>query len=49
MTDTPLSFYVDKINAGINFKFMRIGDGEMWCYSGIKKDIGRGEHNVFPG
>jgi hypothetical protein len=47
ITDTPLSFYVDKINSNENFKFLRFGDGELLCYAGIRKSIGRGEHDVW--
>lgn len=48
IVDTTLQFYVDKIKNGENFKFLRIGDGELLCYAGIRKTIGRGEHDVWP-
>lgn len=44
----PLQWYVDRILSKKNFRFLRIGDGEMWCYSGLKKRIAKGEHNVLP-
>jgi len=32
--DEPLSFYVDLINSGKNFKFLKFGDGEFYCIRG---------------
>lgn len=44
----PLSFYVEKINTNEPFKFLRFGDGEWYIVKGDPKDIGKGEHQVFP-
>jgi len=43
-----LQFFIDKIQNGEPFRFLRFGDGEFWCANGEKKMIGKNEHGVFP-
>lgn len=45
--NVPLSFYCSRLDAGENFKFLRFGDGEFYCYLGEDIIIGKNEHEVY--